>query len=105
MRLGRKATQVEIDILWEKTYFLNTFLKKDALREERNPRRNGHSEGGKYLSKYTSQKVRWGRKEAQAQKDTLREESYFLNTLLENCALRVERNPRRKGHSEGGKHY
>ena len=50
-------------------------LKKDALREERDPRRKGHSEGGKH----------------------------FFNTFLKKHSLREERDPRRKGHSEGGK--
>ena len=47
--------------------------------------------------------MRWGRKETQVKKDTLREECYLLNTLLKNDALGEERDPRRKEHSEGGK--
>ena len=49
--------------------------------------------------------MRWGRKEAHAQKATLREESDFLNTLLKKDALREERGPRPKGHSTGGKPF
>ena len=47
--------------------------------------------------------MRWGRKEAHAQKDTLREESYFFKYTSEKDALREERGPRPKQQSEGGK--
>ena len=56
MRWGRKATQVEKDTLREEKYFLNTFLKNDALREESDPGRKGHPEGVNVFFKYTSQK-------------------------------------------------
>ena len=48
-------TQVEKDTLREEKYFLNTLLKNDALREESDPGRKGHPEGGKVLFKYMSQ--------------------------------------------------
>ena len=59
----------------EESNFLNTLLKKDALREERDPGRKRHPEG----------------------------RTYFLNTLLKKDALREERGPRGKGHSDGRK--
>ena len=40
-------TRVEKDTLREESNFLNTLLKKDALREERGPRGKGHSDGRK----------------------------------------------------------
>ena len=70
-----KETHVEKDTLREENIFLNTLLKKDALREGRDPRRKGHSEGGKP----------------------------FFNTRLKQDAPREERDPRPKGHSEEGK--
>ena len=53
---------MEKDTLMEESNFLNTLLKKDALREERDPGRKRHPEG----------------------------RTYFLNTLLKKDALREE---------------
>ena len=53
---GGKETHFEKDDVRGRKTFLNTFLQKDALREERDPGRKGHSEGGEQLFKYTSQK-------------------------------------------------
>ena len=93
MRWGRKEARAPKDTQLEESHFLNTFLKKDALREERGPRPKRHSEGGKrFLNTRLKKdalreesdflntllkKMRWGRKEANAQKHTLREENIF----------------------------
>ena len=52
----------------EESIFLNTLLKKDALREGRSPRRKERAAGGRH----------------------------FLKTLLQNAALREGRSPRNR---------
>jgi hypothetical protein len=91
MRWGRKEAHTQKDTRREESSFLNTRLKKDALREKKDPLQKRHSEGGKIFSNTL------------LKKDALWEESYFLNTLLKEKALREEKGPRPKGHSEGGK--
>jgi len=67
MRRRRKATQVEKDSLREED------VNRDALREEKQT----------------------------LEKDTLREESNFVKYVSRKNAVREERNPGRKGHSDG----
>ena len=49
--------------------------------------------------------MRWRRKATQVDKDSLREEDVFLNAFPKRDALREERDPHWKGHSEGGKQF
>ena len=84
----------------------NTFLNTDALREKSGPGRKGHSEGWKLIFKHTSQKrCAEGGKRPWSKRTTLRDGNLFLNTVLKKDALREERDPGRKGHSEGGKRF
>ena len=78
MRWGRKEAHAQKDAPREESYFLNTLLKKDALREDKGPRPKRHSEGGKHLFKYMSQKgCVEGGKRPTSKKETLRKESIF----------------------------
>ena len=49
--------------------------------------------------------MRWWRQETPVERETQRDEKYFLSTLLKTDALREESDPGRKGDSEGGKRF